>query len=213
MSNESVSKQTPYQMLVAERRELADLCATFSEADWEHPSLCEGWRVRDVVAHIVGNQHDLADTIKKPPLKGGIDAVNQRQVDKRRNWPTSRLMAEVIEITQPPSIARLIPTVANFILFDAWVHQQDIRWPLNKSRKQDPTRMKNLLKTALNVGFQRKKVEGMRLVANDFDWAHGTGPEIVGPSEAIVMMLAGRPAAWERLEGAGVVRLKPHQTT
>lgn len=209
MPAESVSKQTPYQMLVVERRELADLCATFSEADWQHPSLCEDWRVRDVVAHLVGNQHDLGDMLKKPPLKGGINAVNQRQVDKRRDWPTSRLMAEVVEITQPPTYTRLVSGVASFVLFDSWVHQQDIRWPLNKPRTQNPARMQNLLKTALNVGSNHKKVEGMRLVANDFDWSHGTGPEIVGPSEALVMMLAGRPAAWERLEGAGVVRLRP----
>ena len=31
-----------------QRAELADLMETFTDADWETPSLCEGWRVREV---------------------------------------------------------------------------------------------------------------------------------------------------------------------
>ncbi len=36
-----------------ERRDLADLAATLTSEQWDAPSLCEGWRVRDVVAHVV----------------------------------------------------------------------------------------------------------------------------------------------------------------
>ena len=35
-----------------QRAELADLMETFTDADWETPSLCEGWRVREVAAHL-----------------------------------------------------------------------------------------------------------------------------------------------------------------
>ena len=36
----------------AERRRLADLLGGLTPEQWAHPSLCEGWRVREVVAHI-----------------------------------------------------------------------------------------------------------------------------------------------------------------
>lgn len=39
------------EMATAERTDLADLLATLTPAQWEAPSLCEDWRVRDVVAH------------------------------------------------------------------------------------------------------------------------------------------------------------------
>lgn len=200
----AIAKTSPATLLVAEKRELADLCASLTPAEWDAPSLCEGWRVRDVVAHIVGNQRDWKD-IFKPPFGGGVDKFNARQVQKRKDWPLARLMAELVETIEPPALYK---PVAAFILYDTWVHQQDIRWAINKSRQQDPERMRVLLNSALKVGMGKKQVEGMRLVANDFTWAHGTGPEIVGPSEALVMMLANRPSAWERLEGAGVARIK-----
>src|SRR5690242_14314958 len=34
------------------RLRLADLLETLSPEDWEHPSLCTGWRVRDVAGHL-----------------------------------------------------------------------------------------------------------------------------------------------------------------
>ncbi len=198
MSNEAE------QLLVAERRELAQMCAGLTPEQWNTPSLCEGWRVRDVVAHLNGNYHDFRDFFQLP---FGPEQANTRQVAKRRDWPISRLAAETLQSIKTPRLLKLGP-IAGYVLYDSWVHQQDIRWPLKLSRPQDPARMRSVLKTALGAGAGAKKVQGMRLVANDFEWTHGTGPEIVGPSEALAMLLADRPAAWERLEGAGVARAR-----
>lgn len=38
--------------IAAERRELADLFDALTPAQWKAPSLCAGWRVREVVAHM-----------------------------------------------------------------------------------------------------------------------------------------------------------------
>src|SRR4051812_18384971 len=38
------------------RRELAGMCetlSTYSDADWDHDTYCTGWRVRDVVGHML----------------------------------------------------------------------------------------------------------------------------------------------------------------
>ena len=50
-----------------QRAELADLMETFTEADWETPSLCEGWRVREVGAHLTLAQTGLAGGDRAQP--------------------------------------------------------------------------------------------------------------------------------------------------
>lgn len=40
------------QHIHAERARLADLLAGLTDEQWEQPSLCAGWRVREVVAHL-----------------------------------------------------------------------------------------------------------------------------------------------------------------
>src|SRR5437762_869994 len=39
-------------MIAAQRAELAEVLAGLPEASWDEPTLCAGWRVREVVAHI-----------------------------------------------------------------------------------------------------------------------------------------------------------------
>ena len=41
-------------MIDAERTEFADLCDGLTAEQWDAPSLCTNWRVRDVVGHISG---------------------------------------------------------------------------------------------------------------------------------------------------------------
>ncbi len=38
---------------IQERAEFADFLETLSPRQWDEPSLCDGWRVRDVVAHVI----------------------------------------------------------------------------------------------------------------------------------------------------------------
>jgi hypothetical protein len=47
-------------------------------------------------------------------------------------------------------------------------------------------------------------MRGLRLVATDLDWSHGSGPEVRGPGEALMVALAGRPLALAALAGDGV---------
>ena len=43
-----------WALVAGQRRELADAVAGLPGAAWDTPSLCAGWRVRDVVAHVWG---------------------------------------------------------------------------------------------------------------------------------------------------------------
>jgi len=42
-----------WQMIKMERSSLVDALGKLSDADWDKPSLCTGWTVREVVAHMV----------------------------------------------------------------------------------------------------------------------------------------------------------------
>jgi hypothetical protein len=50
----------------------------------------------------------------------------------------------------------------------------------------------------------------VRLIATDVDWSHGKGPEVRGPGEALLMVMAGRPDALRDLDGPGLAILSSH---
>ena len=53
------------------------------------------------------------------------------------------------------------------------------------------------------MAFSRRRSKGLRLVAPDIGWWAGTGPEVRGPGEAILMALNGRADALQDLTGDG----------
>jgi len=51
------------------------------------------------------------------------------------------------------------------------------------------------------------RARGVRLIATDLDWSHGDGPELRGTGEAVLMVMAGRAAALDDLDGPGKAKL------
>jgi uncharacterized protein (TIGR03083 family) len=47
-----MNRDEVWRAIDAERASLADLLDSLGEREWEVPSLCAGWRVRDVAAHL-----------------------------------------------------------------------------------------------------------------------------------------------------------------
>ena len=54
----------------------------------------------------------------------------------------------------------------------------------------------------------KQRVRGLRLVATDIDWSHGTGPKVIGTGEAILLVASGRPVARGELSGEGADTLR-----
>jgi hypothetical protein len=94
-------------------------------------------------------------------------------------------------------------------LVDGVIHQQDIRRPLGMPRDIPAERLLLALRGALTApvirGFWR--VRGVRLVATDLDWSTGTGPEVRGRAEALMMTIAGRRGVVGELSGPGQQKL------
>ena len=52
-----MDREQAWEVIGDQRRALADLLAGLAADEWEQASLCDGWRVRDVAAHVVLGAH------------------------------------------------------------------------------------------------------------------------------------------------------------
>ncbi|MEU7216228.1 maleylpyruvate isomerase family mycothiol-dependent enzyme [Nocardia iowensis] len=191
-------------MLAEERAELISLLRTLSDEEWAAPSLCRGWRVRDVVGHL------LYDTIALPTYGAiaarsgfSIDGLNGRLVEKAKALPTT-VLVDKLE-AEAGRIAKYAPRL---ILADVMVHQQDIRRPLGRTRTIPADRLTTVLDHPDPFALPWRRTKGLRFVATDVSWSKGSGPEVRGPGEAIALAVVGRAVAVDELAGDGVAELR-----
>lgn len=189
----------------AERADLADFLATLSPEQWLAPTLCEGWRVRDVVAHVIGYDPLGPAKIASTFARGGFlpSRVNEVEVRDLADRTPEQLLALVREHERPRGLTAGFGGMIGLV--DGLIHHQDIRRPLGLPRKVPTERLLRALpfgRVAPPVGaFWRAR--GLRLVATDLDYASGRGPEVRGPAEALLMSIAGRGVAVTELSGTG----------
>jgi uncharacterized protein (TIGR03083 family) len=193
----------------AEQADLAALLATLTPRQWDAPSLCEGWRVRDVVAHLVSYDGVRGREIGRRLVRSGLspDGANTSGVAEFNTRPPE----ELAELLKGADGTRGLPArLAGWVvLTDTLVHHQDIRRPLGLPRKIPPERLRAALRFATFApplrGFWH--VRGVRVVATDVEWSFGRGPEARGPGEAVLMTLAARRGAARDLHGPGAAAL------
>ncbi len=193
----------------AEREDLLDLLGGLTPAQWRAPSLCAGWSVRDVVAHVLSYEElgprQLAARFARGSFRfGRVNAIGLREYADRSPAELTDLLRR--HLTPTGLTAGLGGAIA---LTDGLIHHQDIRRPLGLPRAVPGERLRPALRTALlaptPLGVVR--VRGVRLVATDLDWASGRGPEVRGTAEALLMAVAGRRSIAAELSGPGRDRL------
>jgi uncharacterized protein (TIGR03083 family) len=189
----------------AERTDLVDLLATFTPGQWNAPSLCAGWRVRDVVAHMFSYDGLGFVGLAGRFLKGGFAPVrvNAVGVDHYAASSTEDLLGLASRHLKPSGLTAGFS--GRIALTDGLIHHQDIRRPLNLPRDIPADRLVSALRfarTARPIGAA-KRIQGLTLTATDLDWSAGTGPAVEGPAEALLMVVAGRRCALDELSGPG----------
>jgi len=191
------------RMARAERTDLAAFLATLTPQQWDTPSLCVGWNVKDVVAHIVSyDELDLTGLLRRLAA-GRIVRANQVGVDEFRALSPQQLLEFLGEHIQPRGLTAGFGGM--IALVDGTIHHQDIRRSLDKPRTIPEDRLRRVLDLVPNnprLGA-RRFIKRLRLHATDIEWAHGRGPEVTGPGEALLMAMAGRRAAAAELSGPG----------
>ncbi|SFQ43511.1 TIGR03083 family protein [Amycolatopsis arida] len=197
-----------------ERADLADFLDTLTAEEWDAPTLCAGWRVRDVVAHAVSYDELTVRGVLTRMARArfrphGANAIGLAEYAGRDPKELVRLLrAHLDPRGLPAAFGGMIALV------DGLIHHQDIRRPLGRPRAIPGERLRHTLRLALlapPIGAFRR-ARGLRLVATDVDWASGTGPEVRGPGEAVLMAAAGRADALPELTGPGVPTLTARVT-
>ncbi|WP_344680925.1 maleylpyruvate isomerase family mycothiol-dependent enzyme [Saccharopolyspora taberi] len=191
----------------AEREDFAEFLATLTPREWEAPTLCEGWSVQDVVAHVISYDELTGRELVRRLGRGGIRRANAAGVAEYAPRGPEALLALVRAHTTPRGLTAAFG--GRIALLDGMIHHQDIRRPLGRPREIPPDRLRAALRFALvapPVGaFWRAR--GLRLVPTDLDWTTGRGPEVRGPAEALLLAVAGRRGVVDELSGPGKEKL------
>ena len=194
-----------------EREQFAELLAGLTDDQWDAPSLCSGWSVREVAAHTVAylNQSLPALVANMIRNRGDVDRLNTRMLPGF----AASTPAEIVELMRrdavPSGAAGLYG--GRVALIECVIHQQDIRRPLGFDRVVP----EEVLRVALSyarispVIDGARRTRGLRLAATDVDWSAGRGPEVRGPGEALLLAMTGRTdAVRDELSGAGVPNVR-----
>ncbi|MGF6881477.1 uncharacterized protein (TIGR03083 family) [Nocardia sp. GAS34] len=192
-------------MIADERRDIVATLRTLSDEEWSAPSLCAGWQVRDVVAHLASDASAL--TYAATTVRQGFspDRVNNALVRRHRALPRAQL-TDLLEDTAGRGM--LATTLPGIMLADAVVHHQDILRPLGRTRRIPPERLRHAIAHPDPFAYPGRRTRGLRFVATDLDWSSGSGPEVRGTGEALALAIAGRPVVLDELDGDGVPVLR-----
>lgn len=195
-----------WEMVHAERAKLADLFETLTPEQWARSSLCDGWTAHILAAHILAGAEQTKSAFLKGMAANGFRFNTMIDRDARQLSEltpaeiTQRLRATTTTTNGPPA-----PVVT--VLGEAVVHGEDLRQPLGLPWSVgDDTAIACLemyKKAAFPIG-SKKRVRGLRLVATDVDWSYGEGPEVSGPTLALLLAMTGRAPGLENLTGDGV---------
>lgn len=190
-------------LATAERRDLAAYLRTLSDADWQAPTLCTDWSVKDVVSHVVSYEELSVLGLLRRFIRGRIVRANEVGVRDFATYSPAQLMDFLEAHLRPRGLTSGFGGMIGLV--DGTVHHQDIRRALGHPRTIPAERLERILPAVpgnprLGAG---KRIRGLHLRATDVAWEHGSGPEVLGTGEALLMAITGRPAAVDELGGAG----------
>jgi uncharacterized protein (TIGR03083 family) len=149
-------------VLAEEWTAIAELGGNLAVADWDRPSECPGWSVRDLVAHMIGTERSLLGDPEPPEtpdpapahVRNAVGAGNERWVAERRDRPGAEVLAEFGEVTArrlaqlrsfpPERFEEAGPSPVGTVpyrefmavrVMDCWVHEQDMRVATDRPRR------------------------------------------------------------------------------
>jgi len=200
------------EMARDEREGFASFLDGLTSQQWNSPTLCELWTVREVAIHTVSYDELTTGGLVGRFLKGRLntDRINAIGVADYSDRSPQQITVLIRSYAQPHGLTGGFG--GKIALTDGMIHQQDIRRSIGLPRTIDPERLRTALNFARFAPTIRGawRARGVRLVANDLDWSHGRGPEVRGPGEALLMAMAGRRAALDDLDGPGKAKLAQH---
>ena len=178
-----------------QRVDLADFLDTLTPEQWETPSLCPGWTVRQVAAHITHsttNWGKLTLELLRSGMRFNALTLRMARDDQRKPEEISAAMRAMVGVRRhPPGTAVADP------LMDVLVHGQDIAMPLGVERTMPIPAAVVAAERVWTMGFPfnaRKRFPNVTFTATDADFSVGDGEVMRRPIQDILMTLSGRRA-------------------
>lgn len=200
-----------FAMIADERRGLADLLEGFDDRQWSTPSLCAGWTVQTVAGHLTAGWNvSMPRFVVSIVRYRGFDRANDHLARALGDRPPDEIAADLRDHAEhrftPPGLGPEAP------LADLLLHGLDIRRPLGLARELPADRVEVVLSLLTSKKGQQAApaggLGGLHFRATDLSWAWGDGPEVAGTGEALLLALAGRPAALDELSGEGTAAFR-----
>lgn len=193
-------------LIAAERRALADALDGLSTAQWHAPSLCAGWTVAHVAAHLTMPFRISADEFAAGlrEARGQFTEFSDAVADRDSRLPQADLVAALRDNADnpwsPPGGG-----LAGALSHDV-IHGLDITWPLGIDRQAADPAMITVLDLTVSPGDHTVfgfPLDDLELRASDLDWSFGRGAAVTGRGRDLLPLLAGRPIPGELFSGAG----------
>lgn len=199
------------------RLQIANMLDCLSPEQWATASLCTGWSVRHVAAHLL--QHAFVGFgrffLMALRYRGNTDAT----VDHFARHLARREPAEIVaqlrehahDRVNPPRVGPWGPFT------ETCVHMRDIARPLGLDNDAPASDWAAVLayltsENAAPALTPRPRAEGIAFIPTDIDRRYGQGEEVTGTAEALAMALTGRTAALADLSGPGLATLRTRIT-
>jgi uncharacterized protein (TIGR03083 family) len=194
----------------AERRALIADLEQLDDTQWAQASLCDGWSVHDVVAHLVHNALTtrLGLVVAVARARFDFDRQNADGIERARGASPQETLKRLRQVASRISGP---PAPLDTRIVEEIVHGEDIRRPLGLTRRYPQEAVVRSLRQQARMpasfGGAKEIVGRVRLTATDVDLSIGDGPEVRGPALSLLLAITGRRAARDDLDGPGLAYL------
>lgn len=205
-----MEKAETWRLIHQERAAMADMLTELKPGQWEEPSLCAPWSVHVTAAHILAGAEQTRSGFATGMVTAGLrfNVMIDRDARRLARLPPGEIIERLRSRTTTTNGPGAPPVV---MLGEIVVHGGDIRHPLGLANGSGREAVIECLEHYKDLGFplgSKKRIEGLRLIATDVGWSHGTGPEVTGPGLPLILAMTGRPGALADLQGAGLDTLR-----
>jgi uncharacterized protein (TIGR03083 family) len=206
-----LDRERVFTAVADERRQIATLIEGLDAAQLATPSMCSGWDVKTVAAHLACSVTDgLSGAMSLALRRGSLARAIDELACRRAQLPA----ADIVTILRQRANYRLSPPVFGPVapFADILIHGGDIRIPLSLPFVPDLEQVGlalDFLTGPWPFGFvPLGQLRGISLRGSDIDRSWGKGAEIRGPVSALMMAVSGRTALLHKLDGPGLPILR-----
>jgi uncharacterized protein (TIGR03083 family) len=200
--------------VAAEFLALANVLDGLPNASWDTSSLCEGWRVREVVAHLTMPVRYSPEAFRAElrDCGGDFTRLSNRVASRDAALPTNVLVGGLRDET----MHRWVPPGGGPVgaLNHVVIHALDVTVPLGLSCQSSEETIRSVLDDLTQGGTHAHfgvALTGLSLRATDMHWSFGSGAPITGAAADLALLLCGRtlPGSTARFREAAVNALPP----